>query len=38
MAEINQNYLYSDSNLGVEVNGNIARVGIYDYSQDELGE
>ncbi|ACD30935.1 glycine cleavage system protein GcvH [Francisella tularensis] len=38
MAEINQNYLYTDSNLWVEVKGNIARVGIDDYSQDEFGE
>ncbi|MDE4988396.1 glycine cleavage system protein H, partial [Francisella tularensis subsp. holarctica] len=38
MAEINQNYLYTDSNLWVEVKGNIERVGIDDYSQDEFGE
>ena len=38
MTEINQNYLYTDSNLWVEVKGNITRVGIDDYSQDEFGE
>ncbi|APC91365.1 MULTISPECIES: glycine cleavage system protein GcvH [Francisella] len=38
MAEINQNYLYTDSNLWVEVKGYIARVGIDDYSQEEFGE
>lgn len=36
MAEINQNYLYTDSNLWVEVKGNIARVGIDDYSKMNL--
>lgn len=38
MAEINQNYLYTDSNLWVEIKGDIARVGIDDYSQNEFGE
>ncbi|QEO58699.1 glycine cleavage system protein GcvH [Francisella marina] len=38
MAEINQNYLYTDSNLWVEIRGNTARVGIDDYSQNEFGE
>ena len=38
MAKINQDYLYTDSNLWVEVKNNIARVGINDYSQDEFGE
>ncbi|MED7788971.1 glycine cleavage system protein GcvH [Francisella sp. 19X1-34] len=38
MPEINQNYLYTESNEWVEVKDNIARVGIDDYSQNEFGE
>lgn len=38
MSEINQSYLYTESNEWVEVKDNIARVGIDDYSQNEFGE
>ena len=38
MSQINENYLYTDTNEWVEIKGNIARVGIDDYSQNEFGE
>ncbi|GAB4223063.1 MAG: glycine cleavage system protein GcvH [Francisella sp.] len=38
MAEIKNDCLYSNTNLWIKVNDNIARVGIDDYSQDEFGE
>ena len=38
MSEINQRYLYTESNEWVDVKDNIARVGIDDYSQNEFGE
>jgi glycine cleavage system H protein len=38
MSKINENYLYTDTNEWVEIKGNIARVGIDDYSQNEFGE
>lgn len=38
MSEINSKYLYTESNEWIEVKGNVARVGIDDYSQNEFGE
>lgn len=38
MSKINENYLYTDTNEWVEIKGNVARVGIDDYSQSEFGE
>ena len=38
MANIKQDYLYTESNDWVKINGNIATVGIDDYSQNEFGE
>ncbi|ASG67641.1 glycine cleavage system H protein [Francisella halioticida] len=38
MSEINNSYLYTESNEWIEVKDNIARVGIDDYSQNEFGE
>ena len=38
MSNINENYLYTDTNEWVEIKGNVARVGIDDYSQSEFGE
>lgn len=38
MSEINQKYLYTESNEWINIKGNIARVGIDDYSQNEFGE
>ncbi|MED7818599.1 MULTISPECIES: glycine cleavage system protein GcvH [unclassified Francisella] len=38
MSEINNKYLYTESNEWVDIKGNIARVGIDDYSQNEFGE
>lgn len=38
MSKIEQNYLYTETNEWVDVSGDIARVGIDDYSQNEFGE
>ncbi|AIT08948.1 glycine cleavage system protein H [Candidatus Francisella endociliophora] len=38
MSEINQSYVYTETNEWVDVKNNVARVGIDDYSQNEFGE
>ncbi|MFC4891864.1 glycine cleavage system protein GcvH [Pseudofrancisella aestuarii] len=38
MAEIKQDYLYTETNEWIRVDGDIATIGIDDYSQNEFGE
>ncbi|APC97215.1 glycine cleavage system protein GcvH [Francisella frigiditurris] len=38
MTEIKQDYLYTETNEWIRVDGDIATIGIDDYSQNEFGE
>lgn len=38
MSKINQNYLYTETNEWVAEKGDVVRIGIDDYSQNEFGE